>query len=157
MVRSRKYGTLNQLNCSWPMKTASDLVKFVNANPQTEPRETVAVKCSKAAVHRKTHRIPEIRFEDQRLTSFAGLVVFQSLFSRIGLKQQLASCFRHLTVSPIYGHGVISSVADWSSAVGISSPSGYAVLPGRPHGTTFAGRIPTAGCGHRQPHIGESG
>ena len=65
------------------------------------------MKCSKAAIHRKTHRIPEIKFEDQRLTSFAGLVVYQSLFSRIGLKQQLAGCFRHLTVSPIYGHGVI--------------------------------------------------
>ena len=51
--------------------------------------------------------IPEIKFEDQRLTSFAGLVVFQSLFSRIGLKQQLTGCFRHLRVSPIYGHGVI--------------------------------------------------
>jgi hypothetical protein len=65
------------------------------------------MKCSKASIHRKTHRIPEIRFEDQRLTSFAGLVVYQTLFSRIGLKQQLAGCFRHLTVSPIYGHGVI--------------------------------------------------
>ena len=65
------------------------------------------MKCSKSAVHRKTHRIPEISFEDQRLTSFAGLVVFQSLFSRIGLKQQLSGCFRHLRVSPIYGHGVI--------------------------------------------------
>ena len=65
------------------------------------------MKCSKAAIHRKTHCIPEIKFEDQRLTSFAGLVVFQSLFSRIGLKQQLAGCFRHLRVSPIYGHGVI--------------------------------------------------
>ena len=65
------------------------------------------MKCSKAAVHRKTHCVPEIRFEDQRLTSFAGLVVFQSLFSRIGLKQQLSGCFRHLRVSPIYGHGVI--------------------------------------------------
>ena len=65
------------------------------------------MKCSKAAVHRKTHCIPEIRFEDQRLTSFAGLVVFQSLFSHIGLKQQLSGCFRHLRVSPIYGHGVI--------------------------------------------------
>ena len=63
--------------------------------------------CSKVAVHRKTHRIPEIKFEDQRLTSFAGLVVYQSLFSRIGLKQQLVGCFRHLSVSPIYGHGVI--------------------------------------------------
>ena len=65
------------------------------------------MKYSKAAIHRKTHRIPEIKFEDQRLTSFAGLVVYQSLFSRIGLKPQLAGCFRHLTVSPIFGHGVI--------------------------------------------------
>ena len=65
------------------------------------------MKCSKAAIHRKTHRIPEIKFEDQRLTSFAGLVVYQSLFSRIGLKQQMAGCFRHLTVSPIFGHGII--------------------------------------------------
>ena len=65
------------------------------------------MKCSKAAIHRKTHCIPEIRFEDQRLTSFAGLVVFQSLFSRSGLKQHLSGCFSHLRVSPIYGHGVI--------------------------------------------------
>jgi hypothetical protein len=65
------------------------------------------MKCSKAAIHRKTHCIPEIRFEDQRLTSFAGLVVFQSLFSRIDLKQHLSGCFSHLRVSPIYGHGVI--------------------------------------------------
>ncbi|MGD8937350.1 MAG: transposase, partial [Thiogranum sp.] len=65
------------------------------------------MKCSKTAIHRKTYRIPEIRFEDQRLTSFAGLVVYQALFARIGLKQQLAGCFRHLTVSPIFGHGVV--------------------------------------------------
>jgi hypothetical protein len=65
------------------------------------------MKCSKAAIHRKTHRIPVIRFEDQKLTSFAGLVVYQTLFSRIGLKQQLSGCFRHLTVSPIFGHGVV--------------------------------------------------
>jgi len=65
------------------------------------------MKCSKAAMHRKTHHIPEIKFEDQRLTSFAGLVVYQRLFSRIGVKQQLSGCFRHLTVSPIFGHGVV--------------------------------------------------
>jgi hypothetical protein len=64
------------------------------------------MKCSKAAVHRKTHRLPEIRFEDQRLTSFAGLILFQSLFSRLGLKEQLTGCFRHLKVSPIFGHGL---------------------------------------------------
>ena len=65
------------------------------------------MKCSKAAIHRKTHRIPEIKFEDQRLTSIAGLVVYQALFSRVGLKQQLSRCFSHLKVSPIFGHGVV--------------------------------------------------
>ena len=62
------------------------------------------MKCSKASLYRKTHRIPEICFEDQRLTSFAGLILFQSLFTRIGLKQKLSNCFRHLKVSPIFGH-----------------------------------------------------
>ena len=65
------------------------------------------MKCSKASIHRKTHRIPEIRFEDQRLTSFAGLIVFQPLLSRLGLKEQLAGCFRHLKVSPVFGHGLV--------------------------------------------------
>ena len=65
------------------------------------------MKCSKASIHRKTSRIPELRFEDQRLTSFAGLVIYQTLFARIGLKRQLSRCFRHLTVSPIFGHGVV--------------------------------------------------
>jgi hypothetical protein len=40
------------------------------------------------------------------LTSFAGLVLFQALFSRLGLKEQLTGCFRHLKVSPIFGHGL---------------------------------------------------
>jgi hypothetical protein len=88
-------------------KTVPELVKLMSPNKPTKPTETVRMKCSKAAIHRKTHRIPEIKFENQRLTSFAGLVVYQSLFSRIGLKQQLAGCFRHLTVSPIFGHGVV--------------------------------------------------
>lgn len=65
------------------------------------------MKCSKSDIHRKTHRIPELRFEDQKLTSFAGLVVFQSLFSRLELKQQLSHCFGHLKVSPIFGHGLV--------------------------------------------------
>jgi hypothetical protein len=88
-------------------KTVPESVELESRNQPTRPTETVCVKCSKTAIHRKTHRIPEIRFEDQRLTSFAGLVVHQSLFSRIGLKQQLAGCFRHLTLSPIFGHGVV--------------------------------------------------
>ena len=66
------------------------------------------MKSSKAAVHRKTHALPILRFEDQKLTSYAGLVVFQSLFATLGLKAQLTRCFRHLTVSPIFGHGVVT-------------------------------------------------
>ena len=65
------------------------------------------MKSSKTDIHRKTFRIPQIRFEDQRLTSFAGLILFQSLFNQLRLKQQLKACFRHLNVSPIFGHGLI--------------------------------------------------
>ena len=66
------------------------------------------MKFSKAAIHRKTHGLPTLKFEDQKLTSYAGLVVFQSLFAKVGLKAQLTRCFRHLTVSPIFGHGVVT-------------------------------------------------
>jgi hypothetical protein len=63
------------------------------------------MKCSKAAIHRKTHSLPALKFEDQKLTSYAGLVLFQSLFAKLGLKEQLTCCFRHLAVSPISDTG----------------------------------------------------
>ena len=97
------------------------------------------MKCSKAVVHRKTHRIPEIRFEDQRMTSFAGLVVFQSLFSRIGLKQQLSGCFSHLKVSPIYGHGVIVLLLTVHLLLGYRRLGDMRYYPGRSHGMPSAG------------------
>ena len=65
------------------------------------------MKPSKSEVHWKARAIPEVRFEDQQLTSFAGLVVFQPLFERLGLKARLRGCFEHLKVSPIFGHGTI--------------------------------------------------
>lgn len=68
---------------------------------------TVYMKVSKSAVHWKARALPEIRFEDQQLTSFAGLVVFQPLLERLHLKQRLRSCFEHLRVSPIFGHSTI--------------------------------------------------
>ncbi|HHJ14474.1 MAG TPA: hypothetical protein ENJ79_08895 [Gammaproteobacteria bacterium] len=88
-------------------KTASKLIELESPDRPTKPTETVQVKCSKAAIHRKTHRIPEIKFEDQRMTSFSGLVLCQALFTCIGFRQQLNGCFRHLKVSPIFGHGVV--------------------------------------------------
>ena len=66
------------------------------------------MKCRKSEIHRKTHGIPDFHFEDQKLTSFAGLVLFQPLFSHLGLKQQLTDSFRHPKVSPIFGHGLVT-------------------------------------------------
>ena len=47
------------------------------------------MKSSKAQITAKFHKIPAIRFEDQQLTSFSGLLIFQLLFKRLNLKQRL--------------------------------------------------------------------
>jgi len=65
------------------------------------------VKSSKAQIQTKYHKIPTIRFEDQRLTSFSGLLIFQSLFIRMKLKQRLKKCFSHLKTSPIFGRHLV--------------------------------------------------
>ena len=65
------------------------------------------MKSSKAQITAKFHKIPMIRFEDQQLTSFSGLLIFQLLFKRINLKNRLKKCFAHLTVSPIFGRHLI--------------------------------------------------
>jgi len=65
------------------------------------------VKSSKAQIFSRVHKMPELRFEDQRLTSFAGLVIIQELFSRLDMKTRLRGCFDHLSVSPIFGHHII--------------------------------------------------
>ena len=61
------------------------------------------MKSSKAQIHARVHRLPELRFEDQRLTSHAGLVLLQALFRRIGLHDQLQRCFAHLSKGFIVG------------------------------------------------------
>jgi len=54
------------------------------------------VRLSKTQTTARVHAVPEIRFEQQQLTSFAGLVLFQMLFRALDLKAKLASCFRIL-------------------------------------------------------------
>jgi len=78
-------------------------------SPQTnrQSKETTHVKPSRSSIHRKFHTLPEIRFEDQALTSFSGLVVFQALFAKLDIKERLRACFRHLEVSPIFGHHTV--------------------------------------------------
>lgn len=68
------------------------------------------MKYSKRETISREHKIPEIKFEDQRLTSFSGLVIYQSLFSKIDIKNRLRSCFRHLKVAEIFEHHIIMLV-----------------------------------------------
>ena len=65
------------------------------------------MKSSKAEIQAKYHKIPVIRFEDQKLTSFSGLLLFQVLFSQLRLKDRLKKCFEHLKVSPIFGRHLV--------------------------------------------------
>jgi len=69
--------------------------------------EIAAVKISKKSVRRKARQLPELRFEDQRLTSFAGLVLIQALFSRLQIRERLRQCFRHLKSHTIYDSAVL--------------------------------------------------
>lgn len=65
------------------------------------------MKYSRSEVRCKAHKIPVLRFEDQRLTSFSGLVILQALFARLQLKRRLRACFRHLNSRATYGHAKI--------------------------------------------------
>jgi hypothetical protein len=69
----------------------------------TPPTHTSAVmKISKFDALSATSNHLNLRFEEQDLTSFAGLVIFQRLFAHLGLYKRLARCFRHVKVRSIY-------------------------------------------------------
>ena len=68
------------------------------------------MKFKQQDVVRATHKIPEIRYEDPNetsLTSFSGLVIFQSLFQRLQIRQELQRCFGHLRCSAVYPTAVV--------------------------------------------------
>lgn len=72
-----------------------------------QPKEAAAVKLSRKAVQRKSRILPRLQFEDQKLTSFAGLVLFQALFERLELRTRLRRCFRHLKIKPAYDYAIL--------------------------------------------------
>jgi hypothetical protein len=61
------------------------------------------VKSSRAQIHARVYRLPELRFEDQRLTSYSGLVLLQALYRRLGLRERLQQCFTHLSKGLVVG------------------------------------------------------
>ena len=67
------------------------------------------MKSSRADTRVLSHKIPTIRFSDeQRLTSYAGLAIFQGFFKAIALKSKLRGCFRHLGEQAIFDLGSVS-------------------------------------------------
>lgn len=61
------------------------------------------MKLARKAVRSTVHSIPEVRFEDQELSSFSGVVLLQRLFQLLNLKESLRRCFRHLEHAGSYG------------------------------------------------------
>lgn len=60
------------------------------------------MKHSKSEVCCKTPGLPKLRFDDQKLTSFSGLVIFQLLFNDLQLRRRISRCFFHRKVAPIF-------------------------------------------------------
>ena len=60
------------------------------------------MKYSRSQVQRKVHALPQLRFEDQALTSFAGLVIFQKFFASINLKSRLRRCWEPLSSGKVF-------------------------------------------------------
>lgn len=65
------------------------------------------MKYSRSEVRKKAHALPTVKFEDQALTSFSGLVVFQKFFTVIGLRGKLDACFRHLAHGKVFSRAAI--------------------------------------------------
>jgi hypothetical protein len=65
------------------------------------------MKSSRRQVRRKAHALPALKFENQSLTSFAGLVVLQQFFAVIRLKFRLARCFVHQAAGKVFARPIL--------------------------------------------------
>ena len=79
---------------------------MLRASRTARAKKDHAMKPCRSDVRCKAHAIPELRFENQSLTSFAGRVLFQPFFSIIDLKARLRRCFRHLR-GTVFGRATI--------------------------------------------------
>ena len=66
------------------------------------------MKNSSQSVLRNYRSVPKLAFEHQRLTSFAGLILFWQLFKNLRLLPRLEACFEHVRGSSIFTHGRIA-------------------------------------------------
>lgn len=65
------------------------------------------MNCSAKDVRSRFHSVPELRFEDQEMTSFSGLVLIQALYSKLGIASRLRGCVRGLRYRGAYSASTI--------------------------------------------------
>jgi hypothetical protein len=65
------------------------------------------MKFRRSQVQRQAHAVPQLKFEKQSLTSYAGLVLFQQFFAGLNLKARLRSCFRHQAAGKVFGRATL--------------------------------------------------
>ena len=78
--------------------------RFVKSNHNTKRS---IMKFSKSHVQSKAYSLPELKFENQTLTSFAGLVILQKFFAAMHLKKRLQSCFAQLNQGKIFDRATV--------------------------------------------------
>ena len=61
------------------------------------------MKSSKPEIISRVHTLPRVSFEDHRLTSFSGLVLFMALFQQLGLMARLRRCFAGVDRKRLFG------------------------------------------------------
>jgi len=77
---------------------------FINQHHNTR---RFVMKFSKSKVQSKAHSLPDVKFENQALTSFAGLIILQKFFAAMNLKQRLQRCFAPLNNGKIFDRATI--------------------------------------------------
>ena len=73
-----------------------------NISSSNNSTTEVPMKFSRQQVQNKPHVLPRLRFESQKLTSFAGLVILQKFFAQIKIKERLRPCFRQIGKASVY-------------------------------------------------------
>lgn len=68
------------------------------------------MKLSKHDIKSTARSLPEIRFEKQTLTSFAGIVVFQRILQVLRFKERFRKSFSHLRMRSVYGPNTLFMV-----------------------------------------------
>ena len=68
------------------------------------------MKLLKPLLHAKSKPLPQLRFEDQQLSSFSGLLILIPLFKRLNLERRLEACFQSITRSHLYSYGLLSKL-----------------------------------------------